>query len=62
MKCTAKRILNIYLTMINRAWSLISELKKSHVIFGSHGDNLCYADVMSQTILQDTTGMCWLDY
>lgn len=48
--------------MINRVRSSISELKKSHVIFGSHGDNLCYADVMSQTILQDTTGMCWLDY
>lgn len=38
------------------ACSSITELKKSHVIFGSHGDNLCYTDVMSQSILQDTTG------
>lgn len=50
------------MSIINRACSSITELKKSHVIFGSHGDNLCYADVMAQSILQDTTGMYWLDH
>ena len=42
---------------IDRTWSLIAAMDKNHVIFGSHGDNLCFADVITQNILLDTTGM-----
>ncbi|XP_022345130.2 integrator complex assembly factor WDR73-like [Crassostrea virginica] len=36
-------------------WSSIAAMDKNHVIFGSHGDNLCFADVITQNILLDTT-------
>ncbi|XP_048752530.1 WD repeat-containing protein 73-like [Ostrea edulis] len=36
------------------SWSLIAVQDQNHVIFGSHGDNLCCGDVMTTDVLQDT--------
>ncbi|XP_061171588.1 WD repeat-containing protein 73-like [Saccostrea echinata] len=37
------------------SWSLIAVQEQDHVTFGSHGDNLCCTDIMTQSVVQDTS-------